>query len=67
MLLTRKTWRMCCLCRDEVRAYVQECQEVYDYEDSRGGGLSIGMGPNNCPAVLLYHPTGYTAVVSQTS
>ena len=37
---------------------------MYDYEDSRGGGISIGLGPNNCPAVLLYHPTGYTAVVS---
>ncbi len=50
--------------REEVHAYVQECQEVYDYEDSRGGGISIGLGPNNCPAVLLWHPTGYTAVVS---
>ncbi|CAL5222130.1 g4449 [Coccomyxa viridis] len=49
---------------EAVHAYVQDCQEVYDYEDSRGGGISIGLGPNNCPAVLLWHPTGYTATVN---
>ena len=51
--------------RDEIAAYVQDCQEAFEYEDSRGGGISFGLGPNQCPAALLYHPTGYTAVVSE--
>jgi len=42
------------------------CQETYNYEDQRGGGISVGLGSNHCPAVMLYHPTGYTAVVSLT-
>ena len=49
--------------RDEIETYIQDCAEIYDYEDHRGGGISIGMGPNYCPAALLYHPNGYTAVV----
>lgn len=51
--------------RDEIAAYVQDCQEAFEYEDSRGGGITFGLGPNQCPAALLYHPTGYTAVVSE--
>ena len=49
--------------RVEIATYIQDCADVYDYEDHRGGGISIGMGPNYCPAALLYHPNGYTAVV----
>ena len=51
--------------RDEIAAYVQDCQEAFEYEDSRGGGITFGLGPNQCPAALLYHPTGYSAVVSE--
>ena len=59
--LTRRLF----LRRDEIAAYVQDCQEAFEYEDSRGGGITFGLGPNQCPAALLYHPTGYTAVVSE--
>lgn len=53
------------MCREQISAYIHECQEVFEYEDPRGGGVSIAMGPNYCPAALLYHPLGYTAVVSR--
>ncbi len=53
--------------REAIAAYVQECQEAFEYEDPRGGGITFGLGPNQCPAALLYHPTGYTAVVSEAS
>ena len=48
-------------------AYVEQCQEDLSIEDERGGGIEIGVGRNNCPAALLYHPTGYTAVVSDSN
>ncbi|CAL8465383.1 g4919 [Coccomyxa elongata] len=47
-----------------VVAYVEQCQEDLSIEDERGGGIEIGIGRNSCPAALLYHPTGYTAVVN---
>ncbi|EIE23136.1 hypothetical protein COCSUDRAFT_66177 [Coccomyxa subellipsoidea C-169] len=47
-----------------VVAYVEHCQEVLSIEDERGGGIEVGIGQNSCPAALLYHPMGYSAVVN---
>ena len=50
--------------RSAVAEYVEHCAQRFTVEDEeRGGGVKIGLGPNSCPAVLLYHPAGYTAVV----
>ena len=51
-------------CRDAVVAYIEECEERFALDDeARGAGIDIGIGQNACPSVLLYHPTGHTAVV----
>lgn len=51
------------MCRAAVAAYVEDCQETFSIADERGGGVEISLGENSCPAVLLYHPTGYSAMV----
>ena len=53
--------------RAAVVAYVEHCQELLSIEDERGAGVEVGLGTNSCPAALLYHPLGYTAVVSLPS
>lgn len=45
-------------------AYVEQCEEDFAmHDEDRGAGIDIGLGQNACPAVLLYHPSGHTAVV----
>ena len=54
-------------CRAAIDAYIERCQETLAVEDERGGGIEIGLGENDCPAALLYHPRGYSAVVSSSA
>jgi hypothetical protein len=50
--------------RDAVVAYIEQCEEDFAlHDEERGAGIDIGLGQNACPAVLLYHPSGHTAVV----
>jgi hypothetical protein len=55
------------ICRAAVVAYVEHCQESFSITDERGGGVEIGLGQNSCPMALLYHPTGYSAMVRNQS